>query len=396
MRLSVASIAIAFVLAVLLGMSGGGDAAEAATSSTLSVLGGDVAVRHAGGEFTTAIDGATLVPGDTIRTGDGRAIVTYFEGSTVTVEPNTELTIDAMSTAADGGTIVLMTQAFGRTWHVVTKLISGGSRYDIRTPGSTASVRGTEFALTVDDDATTVSTTEGTVMHQVIDGSGMTTDVPVTAGRTQTQPRRTAPAPSVPMPAPRRTVSVSVTAASGFVVDPLGRSNGVTPDGKVVAQTPGARVRRVGDAIVVTMPELPDGRIAARVDGHETGATVTTTVEEHGRTATAVARTLSAGDGSATAVVSLAHAADGDVEAMPIDARDAPPTPKVPRGAGSRRSLAPDATARPGTDAHATAAPIVTGDHVSAQPRIRWPSARRVPSPDPRDRARPTASPDRR
>src|SRR5438874_9451755 len=147
-----------------------GGVAAFAADTTVSVLSGDVSVRHAGAEFAAATDGDVLHEGDTIRTGaDGRAVLTYFEGSSVTIEPTSELTIDAVSTASDGGTVVLMTQTFGRTWHVVTKLITGGSRYEVRTPASTASVRGTEFEVDADNDATTVSTTEGTVVQQVAD-----------------------------------------------------------------------------------------------------------------------------------------------------------------------------------------------------------------------------------
>src|SRR5438045_9188301 len=147
-----------------------GGAAAFAAVTTVTVLSGDVSVRHAGADFAAAIDGDVLHEGDTIRTGaDGRAILTYFEGSSVTIEPTTELTIDAVSTASDGGTVVLMTQAFGRTWHVVTTLITRGSRYEVRTPARTAPVRGTEFQVDADSDATTVSTTEGTVVQQVAD-----------------------------------------------------------------------------------------------------------------------------------------------------------------------------------------------------------------------------------
>jgi FecR-like protein len=250
-------------------------------STTLTVLSGDVSVRHGAGEFVAASDGLVLGEGDAIRTGaDGRAVLTYFEGSTVTIEPVTELEIDTAAAAPDGSTVVLMTQVFGRTWHVVTKLVTAGSRYEVKTPASTASVRGTEFVVDVDADATTVTTTEGEVAAEVADPAqvGHTVTVPVTAGNTHHQKRNASVAPAQTAPKPERTVSVTVGATNSLIIDPVGRANGVTKDGKLVAQTPGARVRRDGDTVVVDLPDLPDGTITTTVDKDQNGDDVTASV----------------------------------------------------------------------------------------------------------------------
>jgi hypothetical protein len=42
----------------------------------------------------------------------------------------------------EGGPVIGITQALSRAWHVVTRLVSGNTRYDVRGPSSTASVRG--------------------------------------------------------------------------------------------------------------------------------------------------------------------------------------------------------------------------------------------------------------
>src|SRR5438105_3268026 len=269
LRFLTLTLAAGFVLALAMGSADVFGGAKAfAAETTVTVLAGDVSVRHAGADFGPASDGDVLKEGDTVRTGaDGRAVLTYFEGSTVTIEPVTELTIDAASTVSDGGTIVAMTQTFGRTWHVVTKLITGSSRYEVRTPASTASVRGTEFEVDADSEATIVSTTEGTVVQQVPDPAqpANVAEVRVPAGTTQTQHKNAAPAPAQTAPDPVRKVTVHVGATNGVVVDPVGRANGLTTDGKAVVQTPGAQVRRDGDTIVVTLPNLPDGRVAARI-----------------------------------------------------------------------------------------------------------------------------------
>ena len=270
LRFAVAVAGLTFVVAIAFGAMGAvSNATVFSASTSLTVLSGDVLVRHGGDDFVAAADGQVLNEGDTIRTGaDARAVLTYFEGSSVTIEPDTELTIDKASTLADGGTAVVMTQAFGRTWHVVTKLITGSSKYDVRTPASTASVRGTEFEVNSDDDQTTVATTEGTVVAHVNDPTqrGVTVDVPVTAGMTQTQSKDDAPGALKLSAEPDRVVTVAVGATNTLVVDSLGRANGITKEGKKVAQTPGAQVTRVDGKIVVTLPNVPDGVLATRVE----------------------------------------------------------------------------------------------------------------------------------
>jgi hypothetical protein len=191
---------LAFVLALGIGTLGAvGSTTALGASTSLTIVSGDVSVRRGAGAFVPAAGGQILIEGDTIRTGpDARAILTYFEGSTVTIDPGTELRIDNAWTNADGGTVVVMTQALGRTWHVVTKLMVGSSKYEVKTPASTASVRGTQFQVDADANATRVATSEGTVVAKVQDPAapGRWVDVAVTAGTTQTQVKNASPAPA--------------------------------------------------------------------------------------------------------------------------------------------------------------------------------------------------------
>jgi hypothetical protein len=259
---------LALVLAVALGTTGNVSNAKAFGASTsLTILSGDVSVRHGNGAFVAAVDGETLSEGDAVRTAaDARAILTYFEGSTVTIEPASELSIDNAETLADGGTVVVMTQTLGRTWHVVTKLITGSSKYEVKTPASTASVRGTEFQVDVDATVTTVATTEGTVVAHVDDpAASVAVDVPVKAGMTQTQKKNAPAAPAKAATEPERKATVTVAGANGLVTDAAGRTNGITTSGKVVVQTPGAQVKRVDGKIVVTLPNVLDGKLATFV-----------------------------------------------------------------------------------------------------------------------------------
>jgi len=269
LRFIVGTVGATFVLAIAFGAMGAVSNAKVFGASTaLTVLSGDVLVRHGAEDFALANDGEVLNEGDTVRTGSGaRAVLTYFEGSTVTLEPDTQLTIENSATLADGGTVVVMSQAFGRSWHVVTKLITGSSKYDVKTPASTASVRGTEFEVTSDDSATTVTTTEGTVVQSVVDPTdGHRVNVPVPAGTTQTQAKNDNAVAAHAQAVPETKVTVTVGATNALVVDPVGRANGLTKDGKKVVQTPGAQVTRVDGKLVITLPNLPEGVLATRVE----------------------------------------------------------------------------------------------------------------------------------
>jgi len=286
-RKVIAFVVVAFVLFMALGITGtfGGRALGAAT--TVTVISGDVQVRHGGADFVTATDGDVLVPGDSVRTADGaRAVLTYFEGSTVSVEPNTELTIETAASFTDGSTVVVMEQAFGRTWHVVTKLITGNSRYEVKTPASTASVRGTAFQVDSDGARTTVTTTEGTVVDRVPDPDriGQTVDVPVPAGKTHEQKKNARPAPAAATPPSDRTLTMTLDDQNSLVIDAQGRANGIDNNGKKHLETPGAQLVKTSDGkLQVVLPNVSDGRVEAQVRkavGPEVG--VQTTVEDKG------------------------------------------------------------------------------------------------------------------
>lgn len=329
-RLVVAGVALTFVLAVAFGASGVLTPKNArvalGASTTLSIISGEVQVRHGtAGTFAAATDGAILGPGDTVRTGaDARAVLTYFEGSTVEIEPQSQLTIETATANPDGGSVIVMQQDLGTTWHVVTKLLNANSKYEVHTTAATASVRGTAFTVAVDaDGSTTETTTEGVVANS---DPQRTTTVVADPGLQVSTKKGERPAPAVPAPQPERTVTVTVGDQNSLVVDPLGRANGIK-DGKRIVQTPGAQVSIVNGQVVVTLPNIPDGTIATHVGrGGSDEAEVHTTVKERGQSAVEVSERVKAG---ANAAVELKKRGDGssDIEKK-SDARDLP-SPKI-------------------------------------------------------------------
>ena len=99
-------------------------------AAVLTVISGEVSTRFGAGDFSSAVDGAVLYVGSGVRTGaDARAVITLFEGSTVELEPASDLTIEEATTHG-ASTIVQLAQSLGRSWHVVTHLTTADSRYE--------------------------------------------------------------------------------------------------------------------------------------------------------------------------------------------------------------------------------------------------------------------------
>jgi hypothetical protein len=145
LALSRSRIAAAVVLIVALALGAGSsvvlapEADALASISMLTVVDGPVLVRHGGADFSQAHVGDVVAAGDTIRAGTSASVeLTYFEGSSVRLDAEAELVVASLHADAEGGTV----PTIARAWNVLTKLITGSTRFDVRTPSSTASVRG--------------------------------------------------------------------------------------------------------------------------------------------------------------------------------------------------------------------------------------------------------------
>lgn len=236
--------------------------------STLTVLGGTVAVRAGEGEFAVAADGQLIGPGVTIRTGPGsNAILTYVDGTTVTIEPDSELVIEQLELSASGDLVAVVQQAFGRTWHVVQRQLGAEGRYEVRTPAATAAVRGTAFVVAVaDDGAMDLHTTEG-----VVAAGNDLSSVDVGADQRTSVALDTAPEPPRPAPAPQAVVRILLEPTQNAVaVDASGRSVGVQ-NGVPLRYAPGSKVEMVDGRLVLTIPTNEPGRISTIVQRDDEG-----------------------------------------------------------------------------------------------------------------------------
>ncbi len=255
-------------------------------AGVLTVISDTVKVGR-GGAFSAAVDGDLVRSGDTVRTEDGRAVITFIDGSTVEIEPSGELVIDTAAETQDGGIVVALTQLLGQTWHVVSKL-GATSSYQVRTPASTAAVRGTAFQVGVDvtggTPVATIETHEGAVATTA---AGKTEEVLVRQGSATTVKKGDErPAAPKGIPEPQRRATVTIGDTNSVVVDSLGRANGLR-DGRPVLQTPGAKLEVIDGRLVITLPNAPDGKLTTVVGRREKDSDaeevdVETKVEERG------------------------------------------------------------------------------------------------------------------
>jgi uncharacterized repeat protein (TIGR01451 family) len=133
----------------------------------LSIAEGQVLVMKAGNDnWIEAEVGTTVELGDTLRAGDdSRAVITFFEGSTIELEAGTEVEVVELGIVKDtGSTIIQLKQLIGNTVSRVKKLTDADSVYEIETPTAIAAVRGSIMFVRVrEDGATAVGNSEGSI-----------------------------------------------------------------------------------------------------------------------------------------------------------------------------------------------------------------------------------------
>ncbi len=149
-----------------------GSNATADNAATVAVLSTAVDAQKGPGDFAPALDGDILSNGDFIRSSkDGRAVLTFFDGSTLSVDPGSLVKVLTLNRLDSGGIQLLVEQTLGRSWAAVSKLKTPDSKFEIKTPSSTASVRGTAFETIVTQNADGTSS----VTYKVDDGEILVT-----------------------------------------------------------------------------------------------------------------------------------------------------------------------------------------------------------------------------
>lgn len=144
---------------------------------TLTIIKGNVRILVAGStNWTQGSDGMTLIVGTRINTlPDAKALLTFYNGSTIELDPSTDLEIQKSQSDGKSSNIVLK-QSLGKTVSRVVELVDPGSRYEIQTPSAFALVRGTIFSVEIVGlNNTMVKVMEETV---IVGAQGKTVSVP--------------------------------------------------------------------------------------------------------------------------------------------------------------------------------------------------------------------------
>ena len=209
----------------------GGANTSAQNAATLAILNTAIEGARAGAAFAPALDGEIYATGDLVRANvDGRAVLTFFDGSSLSVDPGSQVKVVALNRVSTDGIQVTIEQSLGRSWQSVQKLKTPDSRYEVRTPSTSAVVRGTGFLtfvqqLTTGGTQTTYQVDEGTL--QVNATAGGTVSVPAGTQVTIAEGAQ-APASATPIP-PSPRLEVTSTGGLGFlVVAPTGQACGPT------------------------------------------------------------------------------------------------------------------------------------------------------------------------
>lgn len=248
-------------LAIALVLGGGG---TPATASTLTVFDGEVQ-RLDGATWKAMHDGDELEAGVRMRTGvAGHALITFPDGSTVALDPLTELTVETLALAPRR---IEVRQQSGRLWHDIVHDETPGSRFVVLTPDTRVEVLGTVFETAVDADTgqTNVATVDGEV--RVLAGQRA---VPV--GRGETLRARKSNIETVtasPLLDGALTVHGPFAAA---IMSADGRGTGVRADGVVFRQLRGVTTSREGNTQRFDLQDIDPGELTLVLQRYADGA----------------------------------------------------------------------------------------------------------------------------
>lgn len=140
---------------------------------------GGVEIWPAGGDtWQRAKDGQVLNSGDRIRTLDGSSVgIIFYDNSVMRLDENTEIVISELEIDTENylDQNVGIEVVVGRAWSRIMNLLDLDSSYEVSTSSVAATVRGTAFSISVDEQGQTdIDVTENQVeltIYQVASGT---------------------------------------------------------------------------------------------------------------------------------------------------------------------------------------------------------------------------------
>jgi len=118
---------------------------EKAAAALLYVDEGIVEINTGKG-WTAASDEMKLKENVEVRTAEGKATIVLHDSEILRLEPNTHIKLKDLNQEN-----ILIKQESGSTWNKVMKL-TGTKGYEVETPNTVATVRGTEFGVVIIDE----------------------------------------------------------------------------------------------------------------------------------------------------------------------------------------------------------------------------------------------------
>jgi hypothetical protein len=96
------------------------------TAATLTVLGGVVELARSSGERAAAVSGTSMGVGDRVLTGpDGRGLVTFLDGTTVTIEPSSEVVVREIDAGDRQRSNIQVLITAGTVWARIANWLGG-------------------------------------------------------------------------------------------------------------------------------------------------------------------------------------------------------------------------------------------------------------------------------
>ena len=236
-RVAVAAMPVALAVAIGAVLLVSQPTTPAAAASTLTVFAGG-AEEQVNGAWRALEDGAAVRQGARVRTtADGHALLTFPDGSTASLEPDTEIAIERLIAATLRD--VQIRQFSGRMWNDVVHDEREGARYEVITSDALVQVLGTVFETAVANGETSVATSEGQVA--VVTGSER---VSVPSGQiVRAQAQRLGERSEI-----QAVGSLTIDGPfAGTLVSSRGEATGARPDGALFRQIRGVTTSNPGD-----------------------------------------------------------------------------------------------------------------------------------------------------
>ena len=172
------TLVVALVLVPLMGAAQPKGPGRVSATATLSVLVGPAgaagSVRRVPAAATVpepAKDGMSLAVGDRVLTGSGAtALITFLDGSTVTVQPGSDVTV-AKADVGKTSSAISIRISLGTVWARAVRLADPGSRLSLETNTASATVHDGLIGGQQNADGSFVCWTQSPGMT-VVDGGG--------------------------------------------------------------------------------------------------------------------------------------------------------------------------------------------------------------------------------